>query len=115
MRQAILTSYHGPTDRRGAVIRAKAQGGSLTMPYPHELNHAQRHPAAAHALAVKMAGQGGRGWCGYWSGGGMPSAKGCCWVRIGDTNAVPDNTALGVENEDWFWVHVSAAAPHENR
>jgi hypothetical protein len=114
MRQAILTSYHGP-GARGSVIRAKAAGGSLSLPYPHDLHHAQRHAAAAKALAEKMAAQAGREWCGYWCGGGLPNEKGQVWVRVCDTNGVPDNSVLGFEGEDWFWVHISAAAPHENR
>ena len=36
---AILTKYLGPTDHKGARIKAWSVGGrSVTIPYPHELS-----------------------------------------------------------------------------
>lgn len=49
--QTISTIYFGPTDRRGARIRARASGGySTTLPYDHKLNELDNHMAAARHL-----------------------------------------------------------------
>lgn len=110
MRQAITTRYSGPTaSGRGSVIIARCHGGRITEPYSHELSRDGEHAAAAKQLAVKMAGLSGRGWCGYWVGGGLPDESGNCYVWAGGNDLVPDNSVLGVEGEDWFWVPLSVA------
>ena len=43
----------GPTDTRGARIKAYTDGRSVTVDYPHELNSEQAHFAAARAFAAK--------------------------------------------------------------
>ena len=65
MRQAITTTYKGPTDHRGARIIARADAGSITVPYDHALNAPENHTAAAEALAQKLK------WDGVWCGGGV--------------------------------------------
>lgn len=74
-RQAITTRYFGPTNHRGARIRATAQAGSVTIPYDHELNPEGAHAKAALALADKW------GWGGQWVGGA--TATGYAFVDVG--------------------------------
>lgn len=53
--QAIQTKYLGPTNTRGSRIKATCAAGSLTIPYPHELDQGQSaHRKAAEALAAKL-------------------------------------------------------------
>jgi len=49
--QAIITKYHGPTDKRGSRISAKCQAGTVSVSYDSGLNDDEQH----HALAVKLA------------------------------------------------------------
>jgi hypothetical protein len=57
--QAIKTVYLGPTDSRGSRIKATCEGGSVTVPYPHELNQgADAHSVAALALGRKLGWHG---------------------------------------------------------
>lgn len=51
--QAIQTRYLGPTNNRGARIKAWAQAGCITISYPYELSGQACHRAAAEALALK--------------------------------------------------------------
>lgn len=53
MRQAIQTTYKGPTDSNGSRIIAKAQAGRTTIPWDHALDVAQNHARAALAYARK--------------------------------------------------------------
>jgi hypothetical protein len=52
--QAIQTRYLGPTNTRGSRIKAWCAAGSITIPYPHELNGQAVHREAANALALKL-------------------------------------------------------------
>jgi len=53
--KAILTKYIGPTDFRGARIKAwDMDGNSVTVSYPYEMNQEERHRFAANALRLKM-------------------------------------------------------------
>jgi hypothetical protein len=52
--QAILTKYLGPTNFRGARIKASAQAGSVTVPWDYELNVEKNHQQAAEALCEKL-------------------------------------------------------------
>lgn len=72
MRQAIVTKYLGPTDCRGARIKATAFAGSITVPYDYELGIPGAHEAAARALADKF------GWVGDMVGGS--TLDGYCFV-----------------------------------
>ena len=65
--QAIETRYLGPTNTRGARIKAtSASGKSVTVPYPYEETHGMSaHWPAAKALAESL------GWsAGEYVGGG---------------------------------------------
>jgi hypothetical protein len=65
--QAIQTRYLGPTDTRGARIKAWAESGSVTISYPHELSGQAVYRAAAQALADKY------GWKSQYLGGQLPN------------------------------------------
>lgn len=64
LRQAIVTKYLGPTDSRGARVKASAEAGSVSVPWDYELDAADNHIAAAEKYAQKY------GWDGAWFGGG---------------------------------------------
>jgi hypothetical protein len=63
--QAIITKYIGPSNSRGARIRAtwKRFDGpvSLTIAYPYDLSDRDAHAAAAMALVRKYT-DGGNDW-----------------------------------------------------
>ncbi|TAK77815.1 MAG: hypothetical protein EPO16_04740 [Dehalococcoidia bacterium] len=63
--QAITTKYLPPTDAHGSRIKATCEGGSVTVPYPHEKREgAEAHSVAALELCRKM------GWAGTLIAGG---------------------------------------------
>lgn len=71
--QAIITKYHGPTDRRGSRVSATAAAGRVYLAWDDALNSEANHAAAAVALAEKM------GWLGAGYGrlvsGGLPDGS----------------------------------------
>jgi hypothetical protein len=52
--QAILTRYLGPTNTRGARIKASCAAGSITISYPYDLSGQAVHRKAAEALVFKL-------------------------------------------------------------
>lgn len=54
MRQAITTKYLGPTNSKGGRIKAEAEAGSVTIPYPYELSTENAHLLAAAELAQQL-------------------------------------------------------------
>ena len=48
--QAIQTKYFAPTDTKGARIKASWSKGSLTIPYPYEMDRHHGHQQAARLL-----------------------------------------------------------------
>jgi hypothetical protein len=64
--QAIITKYIGPTNTKGARIKATASAGSVTIGYPHELERDERHALAAKKLCEKF------GWEWNHVGGELP-------------------------------------------
>lgn len=54
MLQAIVTKYLGPTNTRGARIKATCAGGSITRAYDYALNTDAQHHAAAIDLCNKL-------------------------------------------------------------
>ena len=52
--QAIITKFIGPSNTKGARIKATAVAGSVTIGYPHELELCERHEKAARALCDKF-------------------------------------------------------------
>lgn len=61
--QAILTRYLGPTNTRGARIKATCAAGSITISYPYDLSGQAVHRKAAEALVSKL------GWVDTYYGG----------------------------------------------
>ena len=61
--QAIVTTYHGPTDRRGSRITARCAAGRITVAWDHALGVGANHAAACAALVARL-GWGGRWWIG---------------------------------------------------
>jgi hypothetical protein len=73
--QTISTKYLGPTNCKGARIKAtSSSGNSKTMSYEHALNNRDNHIAACKALADHW------GWDGEWVGG--EAAKGYVFIRV---------------------------------
>lgn len=89
MRQSITTKYIGPTNFRGARIKATAEAGSVTLPFNYEVNHDKSHHHAAKALAEKF------GWSGVWAVGA--SNWGCHYVWIGATGYDATNPSHAFE------------------
>ena len=58
MFQAIITKWIGPTNTRGAKIKARCRGGSVTLHYDDALNLDENHRRTAFALCVKMGWDG---------------------------------------------------------
>lgn len=52
--QAITVKYLPATNHRGSRLKAECEAGSLTIDYPHELNHSDVWQAAADALVKKL-------------------------------------------------------------
>lgn len=62
--KAITTRYLGPTETRGARIRAsEGDGRSVTVPWDYSLDTEANHIAAARELCVRM------GWAGALASG----------------------------------------------
>jgi len=80
--QTITTTFHGPTDYRGARIKATASGGggSVTVAYDYE-SELSAHMQAAFQLREKM------GWTGAMIGG--DAKRGMVWVFASDTRLEP--------------------------
>lgn len=54
MRQAISTKFLGPTNSRGARIKATCDAGSKVVKWDYSLNTKQNHEMAAHDLALSL-------------------------------------------------------------
>lgn len=79
MTQAIVTKYIGPGNHTGASVRAKAQAGTVLVPWDHALGVAANHESAARALADK------HGWLDDGSilvSGSMPDDTGYAFVMV---------------------------------
>ena len=76
MRQAISTKFLGPTNSRGARVKASCQAGSTTVEWDHALNPAGNHVRAAKQLAAHW------GWRGDWYGGANPNNSGYTFVLV---------------------------------
>lgn len=98
MRQAIFTTYHGPTNSSGARVRAKAEAGGVTRNWDYAVNAHENHCEAAQALAEKLD------WSGLWIGGG--AARGDVFVWAGDMRPDPieSKSTIGTEGRDWFYI-----------
>jgi hypothetical protein len=79
--QAIITKYYGPTNHRGASVKAICESGSITMEWDSSLDSEENHFIAALALQEKLGWTGGH--YGKLVGAGMPRC-GYCWVMVPD-------------------------------
>lgn len=52
--QAIVTRYLGPTDTKGARVKAACEAGSLTVSWSYAIGTEENHDRAAHALAERL-------------------------------------------------------------
>jgi hypothetical protein len=80
MFQAIETRYFGPSNFRGARVKAIAEAGSMTLHWDHALNVDENHRKVAEALAAKY------GWVGEFYGelvGGALPGRGYAFVFRG--------------------------------
>lgn len=104
MSKAIMTKYHGPTNRRGSRISARdCDGNKATISFPYELNDEGRHRKAAAALCEKM----------HWSGAaemiGGGTSDGWAFVFAPERDVVNPDEHQGWRNyETWaVWVSIS--------
>ena len=74
--QAIETKYLGPTNTKGARIKASAQSGSVTIPFEYGPGTDGAHDLALIALVTKL------GWWGVWARGGKADGTGNVYVCI---------------------------------
>jgi hypothetical protein len=76
--QAIVTKYIGPTNHRGARVKATCQAKSIIVNWSDALDIDENHLKAATALAWSL------GWDKYGNlhGGGMPDGSGNCYVIV---------------------------------
>jgi hypothetical protein len=74
MYQAIVTKYHGPTNRQGSRYSATAQAGRVYVHKDDALNSDGNHELAMRKFAEKFR------WCGNWRPGYLPDGS-CVWTR----------------------------------
>ena len=77
-RPAIVTAFIAPSNRRGARIKATAQGGSTILAYDHALSSQDNHTAAAKALAIKLDMPG------FYVAGMLPTGSNSVFVLVAD-------------------------------
>jgi hypothetical protein len=73
--QAIITKYIGPSNTKGARIKAIASAGSVTISYDHNQDHDEPFRAGAQALCAKF------GWEFNHCNGGLPDGS-MVWVQL---------------------------------
>lgn len=79
--KAITVRYLGPTNTRGARLKASDRdGSSITVSYDYGLSRDERHDSAALALCEKM------GWTGKLSRGWLKSEA--VYVFISDQDTI---------------------------
>jgi hypothetical protein len=57
-RQAITTSYRGPTDRTGSRVVARCDAKRIVVAWDHSLDIGENHAAAAIALMERLGWSG---------------------------------------------------------
>ena len=73
--QAVETKYYGPTNHRGARIKAYAQCGAVWSSWDYGLSVEHNHSAAAMAFLKKW------GWDGTWVSGANAKNTGYVFVQ----------------------------------
>ena len=74
--QAIETKFLGPTNTKGARIKASARAGSVTVSYEYGPGVDGAHDLAVIALVTKLE------WWGVWARGGKADGTGNVYVCI---------------------------------
>ena len=99
--QAIETKYLGPTNHKGARIKATAQARSVTVSWDYSANTERSHDAGALALIRKL------GWFGTWVRGWKADGTGCVYVCLRRAGHVGFKTPhpLAVSPFDYINVH----------
>ncbi len=92
MYQAITTKYLGPTNIRGARVKATASAGSVTLSWDHARNSEANHTIAAHTLASKLD------WHGTWHGG-APAENIGGYVFVLETTDTRDSFIITKQQE----------------
>ena len=72
--QAIETKYLGPTNTKGARIKASAEAGHVTVSFEYSTSTGGAHDLALIALVTKL------GWWGVWARGGKADGTGNVYV-----------------------------------
>jgi hypothetical protein len=115
MRQAIATKFIGPTNHRGARVKAWCEAGSKTVHWDHSIGIEGNHAAAARALAADLD------WTGDWIGGALPGSGYCFVLAEGADFTLPaaDDGLLGGGHEvrhdmHGFYVCTAEEAEHED-
>lgn len=73
--KAIQTKFIGPSETRGARVKAWIKGNTATVSWDHGLETVDNHGAAARALVVKLK------WSGRLVGGTLPDES-MAWVFV---------------------------------
>jgi hypothetical protein len=87
--QAIETRYLGPTNFRGARVKALCEAGRVVVAWDDGLDVAGNHDVAARVLIKKLGWNDGRG---RWVRGGLPKSRG--YVYVLDTKHGSERIAL---------------------
>ena len=74
MRQAIVTKYYGPTNSKGARIKASCEAGSIWFGYASRHTSDKNHALAVLKLIKKLE------WKGNYTIAGLPNSTGCVAV-----------------------------------
>ena len=89
--QAIQTKYIPASNTRGSRIKATADRGSISIPYPHEIDSWQVHAFAAQKLCEKFTAEDLKQfgtpitknpWARAFVSGAMPNNKGECHIFV---------------------------------
>lgn len=78
--QAIITKFYGPTNSKGARIKAECAAGKIFVSYEYGMNTQDNHWNAAKALINKLEWNE---WDSNWICGGSPDATGFVFVNDG--------------------------------
>lgn len=75
-RQAIHTKYIGPTNHKGARVKAYGQAGAVTVGWDHALDTQGNHNRAVVAFLESFK------WGGTWVNGGSADDVGFVYVEV---------------------------------
>lgn len=80
IRQAIVTTFYGPTNTRGSRVKAQCDAKTMWFSWDHALGVTENHQHAAARLAVDLGWiQEGASMRYALQGGSLPG-KGIAWV-----------------------------------